>query len=57
MTLNELQNYNSNIEGCYGNCNCCSHYYLCDLIVELLENPEENKEEIKELTEEELDRL
>ena len=57
MTLNELQNYYSNIEGCYGNCNCCSHYYLCDLIVELLENPEENKEEINELTEEELDRL
>ena len=43
MTLNELQNYYSNIEGCYGNCNCCRHYYLCDLIVELLENPEENK--------------
>ena len=57
MTLNELQTYYSNIEGCRGNCNCCCHYELCDLIVELIENPKENKEEIEELTEEELDRL
>ena len=47
----ELQNYYSNIEGCYGNCGCCCHYYFCDLIVELLENPEEKKEELSEKTE------
>ena len=57
MTIEELRKYYSEIEDCHGNCNCCYHYYLCDLIVELLENPEENKEEIEELTEEELDRL
>ena len=57
MTIEELRKYYSEIEDCHGNCNCCYHYYLCDLIVELLENPEENKEEIEELTEEDLDRL
>ena len=40
MTLNELQAYYFNIEGCHGNCNCCSHYYLCDYITEILADPE-----------------
>ena len=55
MTLQELREYYANIPRCYGNCNCCEHYNLCDLIVELIEN--EDEEAIEELTEEDLNRL
>ena len=57
MSIEELRNYYRVIEECYGNCNCCYHYYLCDYITELLLNPNENEEEINNLTTEQLNRL
>ena len=57
MSIEELRNYYRDIEECYGNCNCCYHYYLCDYITELLLNPNENEEEINNLTTEQLNRL
>ena len=36
MTLEELKQYYSNIDKCYGNCNTCYNYYICDYLNELI---------------------